>query len=118
MTEFEVKLVQSKIVDLSMNIAIEESTAVNIEATFSASVYEPKDDTDPTAMVKATCELTDSTKKLLRIECTAEMVFEINPVPENYADVLSKYSRDTIQKDMMDKISNIVRAMGHNLAIS
>lgn len=118
MLEYEVKLVQSKIVNLNMNVDIEKNTTTNIVASFSASVYEPKEPNDPTAMVRAKCVLNDDANKMIHIECTAEMFFEITPTPENYAEVLNRYSHDLIQTDIMQKIANILHAMGHSLAIS
>lgn len=118
MSELNIKLVQSKIVNMDAYIGIENCAAVSIEASFSAEMFEPKDSGDPTVMLKVKCELNDTQKKLLHIACTNEMVFEIDPIPESYAEAINQYSTKRIQKDVMQKIAEVTSAMGHNFVIS
>lgn len=117
MDDFEVTLVQSRIVDINVNVSIEENSEMQIEAAFGASIHEPIDSADPTVMVKVNCELKDVANKMLHITCVAETIFEINPTPESYVEVLKKHTQEPIQADIMSRISQVLHAMGHNIEI-
>jgi len=117
MSKFEVKLLDSKLVDVNIKLNFSEVDEVNVEGKYSATVHEPKDSTNTTALVKTKCELFDSTKEVINIVCNSEMYFQIEPTPENYPEVLMAHSQKMIQEDILEKIRNIIHAMGHEFGV-
>ena len=118
MFEYKVELVQFKINKLDVVLALEEATVLQMDSHYSASVFEPKDATDPTALVKVECKIRDVTEKLLVVTCTADLVFTIDPIPENRIEILGQNTRDIIQKALTEKITTILNDMGHKIALA
>lgn len=117
MTDTKIVLEHTKIVSFSADVNIEQNTAIQIEASYSAEVYEPKDSSDPTAMVLAKSSMRDTTGKLLNVECTAELYFKFAPIPEDKAKALQEIARETVQNELTQRIRNLLQEMGHNLAV-
>lgn len=117
-TEIKIELAHTKIVSFSAEVNIKQNTAVQIEASYSAEVYEPNDSSDPTAMVLVKSSMRDTTGKLLNVECTAQLYFKFEPIPEDRAKVIQEISRDTIQNELNQRIHNLLREMGQNIAVT
>lgn len=118
MSEYKVELVQSRINKIDINIEMQEDYAVQIESQYKASVYEPNDEKDPTALIKVECDFKDAASKLLEVSCVAELFFTIDPIPENRVEILGQQTREIIQEEMTNKILSILDGMGHKIAIS
>lgn len=118
MSEYIVELVQLKINDLEVAIALEEATVLQMNSHYAASVFEPNDAADPTVLVKVECKFNDVTGKLLVVTCTADLVFTIDPIPEDRIEILSQNTRDIIQKALTEKVTTILNNMGHKIAFA
>jgi hypothetical protein len=116
MSEYKVELVQLKINKLDVMIALEEATALQMNSQYSASVFEPNDATDPTALIKVECSFKDVTGKMLVVTCDADLVFNLDPIPEDRIEILSQNTRDIIQNGLTERITTILNAMGHKIA--
>ena len=117
MTDIKIELAHTKIIKFSADINLANNTDLQIEASYSAEVYDPKDPLDPTALVLATCSMKDSTGKYLTVNCTAELYFKFDPIPENRTKAIREISGDEIQKELNQRIQNLLREMGQNLSI-
>lgn len=117
MSEYKVELVQSKINKISITVEMEDDSAVQIESQYVATVFEPNDANDPTVLVKVECNLRDPAKKLLEVSCTAELIFAINPTPENRVEILSIQTREMIQEELNKLVVSVLDSMGHKIAI-
>ena len=115
MADIKIELAHTKIIKFSVETNIDKNTDIQIEASYSAEAYDPKDPLDPTAMVLATCSMKDTTGKLLTVECTAELYFKFDPLPEDRTKAIKEISRDTIQNELNQRIHNLLREMGQNL---
>ena len=115
--DIKIELAHIKIIKFSAETNIGQNTDLQIEASYSAEVYDPKDALDPTAMVLATCSMNDSNSKQLAVNCTAELYFKFDPIPEDRSKAIREISRDTIQNELNKRIRNLLREMGHNLTI-
>lgn len=118
MADIKIELAHTKIVNFSADVNIEESAAIKIESTYAAEVYEPKDMSDPTAMVLAKCSMKDTEGKYLNIECTAELYFTFNPLPENRIKAIQEVSREVVQRELTQRICILLREMGQNISIN
>lgn len=118
MSEYKVDLVQCKINNIAIRVDMEESIVLQMESQFSASVFEPNDVSDPTTLIKVDCEIKDATGKMLNIACSAELVFAIDPIPEDRIQVLSQKTRTAIQEELTQRIVTILNGMGHKFAFS
>lgn len=118
MSEYKVDLVQCKINSIDISVDMKESVVLQMESQFSASVFEPNDVSDPTALIKVDCEIKDATGKMLNVTCSAELVFAIDPIPENRVQVLRKYTHKAIQEEISQRVVTILNGMGHNFAFS
>ena len=118
MSEYKVELVQSRINKINIDIEMQDDTAVQIESQYKASVYEPNDEKDPTALIKVECDFKDSASKLLGVSCVAELFFTIDPIPENRVEILGQQTREIIQEELTKKVVDILEKMGHKIAIS
>ena len=117
MADIKIELAHTKIVKFSTDINITKNTDLQIEASYSAEVYDPKDPLDPTALVRATCSMKDTTGKLFTVDCTAELYFKFDPMPEDRAKAIREISGDDIQKELNQRIQNLLREMGQNIAV-
>lgn len=117
MTDIKIELAHTKIVKFSADVNIEKNTATQIEVSYSAEIYEPQDPLDPTAMVLATCSMRDSTGKLLTVDCTAELYFKFDPMPEDRSKAIRDISRDTIQNELNKRVHNLLCEMGQNFSV-
>ena len=118
MSDYKVELVQSQINKINIMIEMQDDSAVQIESQYTATVFEPNDTDDPTVLVKVDCNFKDCTGKLLEVSCEAELVFSIEPIPEDRIEILSQQSRETIQEIISKKVVTILEGMGHKIAIS
>ena len=117
MADIKIELAHTKIVKFSAETNIDKNTEIQIEASYSAEVYDPKDPLDPTAMVLATCSMKDTTGKLLTVNCTAELYFKFDPMPEDRTKAIREISRDAVQNELNQRIHNLLKEMGQNFAI-
>ena len=118
MSEYKVELVQSRINKIDINIEMQNDSAVQIESKYRASVYEPNDERDPTALVKVECNFKDIANKLLEVSCVAELIFTMDPIPEDRVEILGQQTREIIQEEITKKVVGILDGMGHKIAIS
>ena len=118
MSEYKVELVQLKINKLKVMVALEEATALQMNSQYSASVFEPNDSADPTALVKVECNFKDATEKMLAVTCVADLFFTIDPLPDDRIEILSQNTRDIIQRALTEKITTILNDMGHKIALA
>lgn len=120
MTEqkIDVEIVQTKIVDLNVKFAVEENTAIQIDAKLSSSVFEPKDEADPTTMLKLQCEMKDAAGEQIDIKCTAEMIVKMTPIPANRIEAVNEYCQEVVQTELVKQITKVLVAMGHNFAFN
>ena len=116
MSEFKVELVESKIHKIDIEIEMDEGTALQINSQYSASVFEPNDASDPTALIKVEAIFKDATEKMLHATCTADFIFRMDPIPEDRVEVLSKATRKSIQEELATKLMAILNGMGHKFA--
>ena len=116
MADLKIELAQTKIISFSADVNIEKNTAIQIEASYSAEVYEPKDPQDPTAMVLAKCSMKDTADKHLTVNCTAELYFKFDPIPDDRSEAIREISRETIQNEISQRIRNLLGEMGHNFS--
>ena len=114
MNEYKAKLITCRIDKLEIDVDVDDDSALQISASYSASVFEPKDDSDPTTMVKVDCTLSEQTGKKFSVSCSAECYIEFDSIPENRAEFLSEHSRDAIHREVFKKISAILHDMGHD----
>lgn len=117
MSEYKVELVQSQINKINIAIEMQDDSAVQIESQYTATVFEPNDANDPTALVKVECSLRDPAGKMLEVSCVAELIFAIEPIPENRVEILGQQTREIIQDEVTRKVVNILDGMGHKIAI-
>ena len=118
MSEYKVELVEAKIKKIEVMIELEEDTALQINSEYSASVFEPNDVNDPTALVKVEATFKDATEKMLDVTCSADFIFMIDPIPEDRVEILSKTTRTTIQEELTAKLVAVLNGMGHKFAFS
>lgn len=118
MLEYKVELVQSQINKISIAIEMQSDSAVQIDSQYTATVFEPNDANDPTALIKVECSLRDPAGKMLDVSCSAELIFSIEPIPENRVEILSQKTREIIQNEVSNKVVSILDSMGHKIAIS
>ena len=118
MADIKVELAHTKIVSFSADVNVEKNMAIQMEASYSAEVYEPNDPHDPTAMVLAKCSMKDTSHKHLSVECTAELYFKFDPLPADRAQAIREISRDIIQDELNERVRNLLREMGQNFALS
>lgn len=118
MSEYKVELVEAKIKKIEVMVELEEDTALQISSQYSASVFEPNDVDDPTALVKVEATFKDDTEKMLTVSCSADFIFIIDPIPEDRIEILSKATRTAIQEELTAKLVAILNGMGHKFAFS
>lgn len=118
MADIKIELAHTRIIRFSADVTVEKNTAIQIQASYSAEVYEPQDPLDSTAMVRATCSMKDTTGKLLTVDCTAELYFNFDPIPEDRAEAIREISRNIIQTELNQRIQNLLREMGHNFSVN
>ena len=117
MSEFEAKLAQVSITNLEINILNQKEETLEIQSSYSATIHDPKEDGDSTVMVKVETEVFDLNKEKIGIECYSEFVYELNSIPNNFAELLIKNAQEEIQTVIMNKIIDILQIMGHNLQL-
>lgn len=117
MSDYKVELSQLKINKLEVMVTLEEATALQMCSQFSASIFEPNDSADPTALVKVDCSFKDATEKMLKVTCTADLFFKIDPIPEDRVEILIQNTRDIVQKKLTERVTTILNNMGHKIAL-
>lgn len=117
MAGYCVELLSSHINKLTVDVNFEETAITQIEVNHSASVYEPKDETDPTILVKADCVIKDPSEELLKMTCETEFVFKFDPIPENRSAVAADYCPKIIHESIAKKAVAILNGMGHKLSL-
>lgn len=117
MVGYSVELLSSHINKLNVDVNFEESTMTQIEVHHSASVYEPKDETDPTILVKADCKIKDPSEALLNMTCEADFVFKFDPIPDNRSSAAAEYCPKIIHDTMAQKAIAILNGMGHKFSL-
>ena len=115
MSEFNVELLDFKIKKLNINVEWESKEPLEMQASHSARMFEPTDESDPTVLVKADCKITDKDKKDLSIDCSADFVFKINPIPENRGEVASRFCPDIIRATIEKKALEMMNLMGYKI---
>jgi len=117
MADIKIELAHTKIRKFSADVNIDKNTELQIEASYSAEVYDPKDSSDPTALVLATCSMKDTAGKFLTVECTAELYFKFDPIPEDRTKAIREISGDDIQKELNQRIQHLLKEMGQSFAV-
>ncbi len=118
MIEYKVELIHFKITKMNVSIDMEEDTVVEIRNEYNAAIFEPNDLSDPTSLIKVDCFFKDASGKVVDVFCSAELVFSIDPVPENRVAVLQQETRALLHKLMTQRIIEILEKMGHSMAAS
>ena len=116
--EYKVELLKSTIKKLNITVDLNEQTSFQVQTQNAASVYEPNDESDPTVMIRTDCKMRDTTNDQLSIDMTVEMIFKIEPLPENRVDVASYYCREMITEELSRLATALLRDMGHKIALS
>lgn len=117
MAVYSVELISMHINKLTVQVDFDESAITQMEVYHSASVYEPKDETDPTILVKADCKIKDPSEDLLQMTCEGEFVFKFDPIPDNRSSVAAEYCPKIIHDTIAQKAIDILNGMGHRLSL-
>ena len=118
MSEYTTRLVDTKIVSFKSDFSYKEETKIDVCAQFRAGVHPPANVSDPTAMVKVECTLSDEQHSIFEVSCVVEMIYQISPTPrssQKYADIISSQCRTEIQEEILRKTSEIAEIMGYKL---
>lgn len=115
--EFHVELVQAKITKLNVENIADTSDTFQLKTNQRASVFEPKDDNDPTIMIKSEFSMFDESEQLLAVNMNIEFIFKFDPIPNDRTEIASKYCPTIMSEKSVDMASAILREMGHQIVI-
>lgn len=115
--EYHVELIQAKITKLNIENIADTSDTFQLKTSQHASVFEPKDDSDPTLMIKSEFSMFDENKQLLAVNMDIEFIFKFDPTPNDRTEIASKYCPTIMSEKSVDMASAILREMGHQIVI-
>jgi len=118
MSEYKVELVKASITDLSVSVDFQDSSVTKINTSHSAEIYEPTDESDPTALIKAELEMSDPENEYLSVTCKAEFIVRFEPIPDNRSKVASDLCPAIINKEFARIMTSVLHDMGHELMLS
>lgn len=116
--EYTVELLKSTVKKLSVEVDIDEKASFQVETQNGSAIYEPNDDNDPTVMVQTECKMRDVSNNQLAIDMTVEMVFKIDPIPENRTDVVKQHCLPIIRQELCRLTGAFLQDMGQKIVIS
>lgn len=114
MSDIHVELLSCYINKLSVELNFEENTVGQIQVHNEATVYEPKDETDPTILIMADCSVSDVSGKLLNMTCEAQFIFSFDPIPANRGAAAREHCYKIMHETIIQKTVAVLNGMGHN----
>lgn len=117
MEDYTVELVESEIRSFQVKIPEqkEHTPQTNVVANFEANLHEPVDPKDTTVLIITHVSISDNMPDGLTVELDLYTVFSITPIPKDRKAVAFNYCMETIRKETIRRVQNILAAMGQEL---
>lgn len=115
--EYQIKLLTTNVTKVNAAIDIQKAKGFQIEQERHTSVFEPKDPSDPTVMVRTECTLKDPSGNHFFFSLTADFIFEFDSIPDDWSTAVSENCPQLITDKINDLTVSILHSMGHNLSI-
>ena len=99
--------------DIAIRINIDRNDSFPLEVRTESKICPPKLKNDKTAMykIKANISIPDSDE--LHIHAEADIIFEFDEIPTDYDEVGQKLCLLQAQEIIIDKIGDVMEAMGY-----
>lgn len=108
---YTVTLMESRITKISIDLQLEGEEELCMKAASNA--YEPTNPDDPTILVRTDFSFQSKQSNNVKISCTTEHIFKLNPIPEKRIDLASQRCPQIIAKDVSERIKKIISNMGN-----
>lgn len=115
--EYQIELLSATVTKINAEINIKDAQGFQINQEDSSSVYEPKDQSNPTVMVRSKCSLKDPSGEQFSFSMAVDFIFKFDPIPDDWTAAISNHCRQMIHDKVRDLAVSILHSMGHNLAI-
>lgn len=115
--EYQIKLLSATVTKINAEVNIKDVDGFQINQEHRSSVYEPKDRSNPTVMVRSKCSLKDPSGEQFSFYMEVDFIFKFDPIPVDWTAAISDYCRQLIHDKVKDMAVSILHSMGHNIAI-
>lgn len=116
--DYRTEMLQAIIQNLDISVSAPSSDSFQIEISQRGTVFEPNDVNDSTVMVRSEFIMSDAQKKIFSVHMEVEFLFKFDPIPENWAEIVSQYCPEMMRDKSIDMAKTILQNMGHKFNLS
>ena len=107
--EYQVELLKAVVTKAEIDVKIQNTQGFSIEQSSHNTIFEPKDGSDPTILIRNTSTMKDPTG--------TDFIFKFDPIPEDRTAAAAQYCQKLIHDKTVDLAVSILHSMGHSLTI-
>lgn len=115
--EYQVELLKAVVTKAEINVNIQNTQGFRIEQSGHNTVFEPKDGSDPTILIRNASTMKDPAGTELFISMSTDFIFKFDPIPEDRTAAAAQYCQKLIHDKTVDLAVSILHSMGHSLTI-
>lgn len=100
---------------MDLDIMLDEKTQLHFTPSFSASMYPPTDEQDPTVKVCVECTLDPSENVSFHVHCMIEYILSFDVIPEDRSGAIAAFYSSVLRGETIKNIQTALNAMGHSI---
>lgn len=117
MENCKVELISSVIRELNLSVGRSNIGKSEISVSYAFKACDPVDPADPTIMVIADVNVTDSSTDRIDAKFTLETIFKLDPIPADRKAIANAQCSEIVQEKAIHMLQALLTDAGHKITI-
>ena len=107
------KVINTKLTDVNFKFHVDNKENITLEIKTESTIMPPKDNNDNTAMYVIKGDIHTPNSDEISIQAVANIILEFDQIPKDYNELGNGICLTLAQKELFNKIDEIVEIMGY-----